>query len=218
MRLARAPHQRRDTLARAPRNPPPSPRSPSTRPADTAPTSRGGAQARACGRGLRPQGGRAGGKVRPVRMRAVARVGAGTQNNGGKTVAEVGRGETASSVPGVVVVVAAAAAAAAAAGGGGRGPGAAGRLGLVCSTRPVTGLAASLSPGRQEGGEAASPRLASPRLPPGRRPSRRVRPPALGEGTLGSPGGALLEGEVEEERATTGVRTYVPVPRTPPPR
>ena len=109
-------------------------------------------------------------------------------------------------------------AAAAAAGGGGRGPGAAGRLGLVCSTRPVTGLAASLSPGRQEGGEAASPRLASPRLPPGRRPSRRVRPPALGEGTLGSPGGALLEGEVEEERATTGVRTYVPVPRTPPPR
>ena len=162
MRLARAPHQRRDTLARAPRNPPPSPRSPSTRPADTAPTSRGGAQARACGRGLRPQGGRAGGKVRPVRMRAVARVGAGTQNNGGKTVAEVGRGETASSVPGVVVVVVVAAAAAA--GGGGRGPGAAGRLGLVCSTRPVTGLAASLSPGRQEGGEAASPRLASPRL------------------------------------------------------
>lgn len=45
-------------------------------------------------------------------MRAVARVGAGTQNNGGKTVAEVGRGETASSVPGVVVVVVVAAAAA----------------------------------------------------------------------------------------------------------
>ena len=65
------------------------------------------------------------------------------------------------------------------------------------------------------GGEGAVMRV--PRLPPGRRPSRRVRPPALGEGTLGSPGGALLEGEVEEERATTGVRTYVPVPRTPPP-
>lgn len=54
-------------------------------------------------------------------MRAVARVGAGTQNNGGKTVAEVGRGETASSVPGVVVVVVVAAAAAAAA--SQRGPG-----------------------------------------------------------------------------------------------
>ena len=51
-----------------------------------------------------------------------------------------------------------------------------------------------------------------------RTPSRvTIRPSHRKEGTLGSPGGALLEGEVEEERATTGVRTYVPVPRTPPP-
>ena len=170
MRLARAPHQRRDTLARAPRNPPPSPRSPSTRPADTAPTSRGGAQARACGRGLRPQGGRAGGKVRPVRMRAVARVGAGTQNNGGKTVAEVGRGETASSVPGVVVVVAVAAAAAA--GGGGRGPRAAWDSSVRLVRSPGS-QRASLPAGRRAERQPrlASPRLASPPTRPASEPS-----------------------------------------------
>ena len=93
-------------------------------------------------------------------MRAVARVGAGTQNNGGKTVAEVGRGETASSVPGVVVVVAAAAAAAAAAGGGGRGPRAAWDSSVRLVRSPGS-QRASLPAGRRA---ERQPRLASPRL------------------------------------------------------